>query len=67
MFPFSRVQTSLTEELETEILGFCEVVESRSEELDLTVSGQQARQNKASEILTRLLAREQTLLKGETD
>ena len=49
------------------MLGFCQVVERHSEELDLAISGQQARQNKASDTLTRLLTREQTLIKGMTD
>ncbi|XP_076439473.1 uncharacterized protein LOC143279337 [Babylonia areolata] len=55
--------TLLEEDVEREMVAFCQNVEAHSEVLDLSASGQWARQNKASSTLERLLATEQTILK----
>ncbi|KAL8601282.1 hypothetical protein ACOMHN_003226 [Nucella lapillus] len=59
--------TSLEEELEREMVSFCQSVEEHSEDLDLSTSGQRARQNKATSTLQRLLATEQDLLRDIAD
>ncbi|KAK7109438.1 coiled-coil domain-containing protein 172-like isoform X1 [Littorina saxatilis] len=59
--------TSTVEDTEEGMLAFCQKVEEHSEDLDLTVSGQKARQNKASDTLKGLLEKEQNLMKEIRD
>ncbi|XP_070210525.1 coiled-coil domain-containing protein 172-like isoform X2 [Littorina saxatilis] len=59
--------TSTVEDTEEGMLAFCQKVEEHSEDLDLTVSGQKARQNKASDTLKGLLEKEQNLMKELED